>query len=105
MLIKEEIASILANDMKDPRLSLVTITHVSVSRDMRRANIYFSVLGESEDIDRAGRILKKASGYIKGELGRKLRIKRVPDLDFEYDDSYDKGMRIDRLLDEIKRDE
>lgn len=105
MLLKEEIADVIARSMKDPGLKIVTVTHVKISKDLRDADVYFSVLGNENDIGKTGEILRRASGFIRGELGRKLRIKRVPRLSFKYDDSFDKGMKIEMLMREISEDE
>jgi ribosome-binding factor A len=105
MLLKEEIAGIITRCMKDPGLKMVTVTHVKITKDLRNAEIFFSVLGSEDDVGKTGQILTRASGFIRGELGRTLRIKRIPRLSFTYDDSFDKGMKIERLMKEISDDE
>jgi ribosome-binding factor A len=105
MVLKEEIATIVSMEMKDPSLSVVTITHVKVARDMRGATVYYSVYGTHGEQEKAGIVLSRASGYIRGELGRRLKLKRVPELYFEFDDSFEKGMHINRLLKEIEGDD
>lgn len=105
MLLKEEIAGIITKRMKDPALKMVTVTHVKITKDLRNAEIFFSVLGKDDDAFKSEQILQRASGFIRGELGRTLRIRRVPSLSFKYDDSYDKGMKIERLMKEISEDE
>ncbi len=101
-LIREEIALIISREMKDPSLKMVTITHVKVSRDLRRARVFFSVFGSPEEIQRTAQILNRAEGFLRGELGRNLRLKRIPALAFEFDDSYEKGMKIEDLLRKIR---
>jgi ribosome-binding factor A len=105
MLLKEEIAGIISREMKDPGLKMVTVTHVKLTKDLRDAEIFYSVLGNEEDVGKTERILDRASGFIRGELGRTLRIKRIPHLSFKYDDSFEKGMKIERLMREITGDE
>ncbi|NIS75635.1 MAG: 30S ribosome-binding factor RbfA [Deltaproteobacteria bacterium] len=105
MLLKEEIAGIISREMKDPGLKMVTVTHVKLTKDLRDAEIFYSVLGNEEDVGKTERILDRASGFIRGELGRTLRIKRIPHLSFKYDDSFEKGIKIERLMREITGDE
>lgn len=105
VLLKEEIAGIISRAVKDPGLKMVTVTHVKITKDLREAEIYYSVLGSDEDAGKAAQILSRASGFIRGELGRTLRIKRVPHLSFTYDDSYEKSMKIEKLMREISSDE
>ncbi|RMG60247.1 MAG: 30S ribosome-binding factor RbfA [Deltaproteobacteria bacterium] len=101
-LIREEIALLLSREVKDPKLQTVTITHVKVSRDLRRAQVFFSLMGTLKEREEAASSLKRAEGFIRRELGRSLHLKRIPALTFEYDDSYEKGMKIDALLKKLK---
>ncbi len=105
MLLKEEIAITLSREMKDPTLSAVTVTHVKVSKDLRMARVYYSVLGTEGDRAKAGARLAKAAGFVRSELGKRLRMKRIPELSFQFDDSFEEGMKIDRLLMEIHENE
>ncbi len=102
--IREEISDLLLRKVKDPRIGFVTITGVEVSRDLRAAKVFYSVLGEPEDRQRAADGLASAMGFIKWELGARLQLKFMPEIVFAYDPSMDYADRIERLLMEIRRD-
>jgi ribosome-binding factor A len=96
--IREEISLILQNRVKDPGAGSITVTDVTVTGDLRMARVFYSVLGD-EDMRKAARdALRRSKGYIRKELGRVLQIRYSPDLTFLFDASYEKGVRIDRLL-------
>ncbi len=104
-LIKIEIADLLLKEVRDPRIGSVTITGVKVADDLRNAKVYFVELGRdacTADLD-AG--LKKATGFLRRELGRRLQLRYVPELMFVYDPSFAYGSRIDTLLKEIHEKE
>jgi len=100
-LIREEIADIILNKIKHKTLGFVTVTGAKVSDDLRNATVYLSVL-KDEDMDKTVRKLNESSAFIRGELGRRLKMKFVPTLYFKIDESIRYGMKIDRLLDEVK---
>ncbi len=102
--IQEEISNILFRNLKDPRIGLVTVTGVDLSPDLRYAKIYVTSL-ESEDKKKENlAILNHAAGWIRHELGQRIRMKFLPELSFHTDFSADYGERIDKLLDQIKED-
>ncbi|MDD5090950.1 MAG: 30S ribosome-binding factor RbfA [Candidatus Wallbacteria bacterium] len=103
-LIKDTVAFILTRRMKDPRLGLITIHDVVVSRDLQNAKIYFGVTNLSEK-DETEVLLNAASSFIRKELGKEITLRHIPKLQFIYDNSYEKGDRIFRLLRKIKKDE
>jgi len=96
--VQEEVSEIIQRKMKDPRLGFVTVTSVKLTADLRHASIYFSVMGGEEDKKNSLAGLESASPFIRSELGRRLRVKHIPDLKFFYDDSAVKGARIDTIL-------
>jgi ribosome-binding factor A len=100
--IQQEVSLLLSRDMKDRRIGFVTVTGVQLSPDLRHAKIFISVLGgsESETEETLG-ILDRATGWIRRELGHKIRVKFLPDIVFLADISQDYGEKIDRLIDEI----
>jgi ribosome-binding factor A len=102
--IQIEVSDIILRKIKDPRISLVTITGVDVSDDLRMARIYFSVMGDEKQLRKAMDGLKSATGFIKKSLGSRLDLRNVPDIEFHYDPSFEYGERIDKLLGEIKED-
>ncbi|MBW1645201.1 MAG: 30S ribosome-binding factor RbfA [Deltaproteobacteria bacterium] len=99
--LKKEISSMLLLEVKDPRIAFVTIIDVAVSPDLRLAEIYYTVHGSALDRENTQAGLRSSSGFMRRELGRRLHLKRIPELDFRYDQSVDHGFRIDQLLDEL----
>ncbi|TYT22535.1 30S ribosome-binding factor RbfA [Dictyoglomus thermophilum] len=101
-LIREEISEILLRRVKDPRISsFLVITEVKMSKDLRYAHIYVSVYGSKEEKEQTMKGLESAKGFIRSELGKDLRIRFVPEIFFELDDSLEKGDRILRKLKEL----
>jgi ribosome-binding factor A len=100
--IQHEISTMLLRNVKDRRIGMVTITGVDLSADLRHARVYVSCMGT--DQERAGTMvaLNHAAGWIRHELGQRIRMKFLPELVFQIDASLEYGERIDRLLDEIK---
>jgi ribosome-binding factor A len=103
--VQKVLARLLQNGIKDPRLSLATITGVSLSRDLRIAKVYFVTLGESEEKEAVLEGFQRAKGFIKRELARELGLRYMPDLRFFYDPSFDYGDRINRVLQSIQTDD
>jgi ribosome-binding factor A len=104
--IQHEVSLLISRDMKDRRIGFVTVTGVRLSPDLRHAKIYVSALGGSES-DKQGTldILNRAGGWIRRELGQKIRVKFLPEIVFLIDQSQDYGEKIDRLIDEIHSQE
>ena len=100
--IREEISEILLRELKDPRIGFVTITKVAVSDDLRQARVYYSVFGGEEEKEASYKGLESATGYIKRELGRRLRLKYMPEVTFLFDDSLEYGEHIEELLRSVK---
>jgi ribosome-binding factor A len=104
-LIQQEISQILQMDVKDPRLKLVTVTDVRLTADLREARVLVTSLNTTTTREELLKGLKRATGYIRGELGRRLKLKHIPQIKFVFDDSYDKQARILNLLDHIHDEE
>ena len=100
-LIQEIISDLLETKLEDPRLRAVTITDAEITPDLRQARIWYSVLGESEQVEAATQALRKAAGFLRRELGVHLRLRRVPEIVFKRDDSWQRGARVDDLLQQI----
>jgi len=98
--IQRELALLLQREVRDPRLSLVTIAAVKVTRDMSQATVYFTVLGEKEDIAPIQQALEKASGFLRHALGEQVVMRSVPQLKFIYDESVSRGSELSSLIDE-----
>ena len=105
-LMKREIADILANELRDPRLSaMVSVTDVEVTSDLSLARIYVSVLASDPTRDQTLDGLARAAGYVRRALAPRLGLREVPELRFLLDDSLEKGARVDELLRRIERGE
>ena len=97
--VREVLSGHITEDLKDPRIGFVTVTGVETSPDLRHAHVYVSVLGTDEEKSAALDGLKSSAGFLQSKVGQELRMKRTPTLEFHYDDSIDRGMRISELLD------
>lgn len=102
--IRKEVSSIIRNNVKDPRISdMATIVKVVTSSDLSTAKLYVSVLGSDEERESSMLGLKKAAGYIRKELGKRLDIRHIPDLVFILDKSIDYSIEIAKKLEEISK--
>lgn len=99
--IHELVSELLVKGIKDPRIGFVTVTGVKVTDDLHVAKVYFTVIGSDEEKRSSTAGLNSSRGYIRREMGKRLRMKYIPDLIFEYDTSLDYGNRIDALLKEV----
>jgi ribosome-binding factor A len=99
--IRDEVARMIASDLKDPRLGFVTVTRVDLTPDLRYARVYVGVLGEDEKGPTVA-ALKGASGFIRREVGRRLRVRFSPEIDFRYDRGLDATDRVARALAEAE---
>jgi ribosome-binding factor A len=97
--VREVLSGHINEDLKDPRIGFVTVTGVDTSPDLRHARVYVSVLGSDEQKEEALEGLRSSAGFLQKQVGAELRMKHTPTLDFQYDDSIDRGMRITELLD------
>ena len=96
--IKREVSSILLRDVKDPRLGMVSITDVNVSRDLSWAKVYFSLLGTEEERETTLEGLNRAKGFVRTELSKRLRVRHTPEIIFQFDPSLEQGAKMDALL-------
>ena len=101
-LLRQEIGAIVSRDVADPRVGFATITSVETTPDLRHARVWVSVIGQPAERDAAVAALQHAMPFIRHELGRTLRIKRIPEFHVHLDETADRGTRILRLLDEIE---
>lgn len=95
----------LVRDLKDRRIGFVTVTGVDLSPDLRHAKVFVSVMGTEEEKGESIKALSHAAGWVRHELGQRIRMKFLPDILFFPDTSQEYGEKIDRLLTEIKEDE
>ena len=99
--IQRELAELIRLELKDPRVSgLVTVTDVEVSRDQSHAKVFFTLLGDARKIDETAEGLKRAAGFLRTQLAQRMKLRTVPQLDFQYDTSVERGIKLSRLIDE-----
>lgn len=104
-LIRQEISELLQRQVKDPRLgSFVAVTGVSTSPDLRYAKIFVSNICSDEEKQQTLKALAAASGFFRNELCRRIRIRHIPELSFEWDDSIERGDRLLQLIDKVSSD-
>jgi len=102
--IKREISAIIQKELKDPRLpDLVSVLSAEVTKDLRYAKVYVSVLGTEEEKKNAMQGLKSAAGFIRREIGHRLQLRYVPELVFELDNSIERGVYITKLIDDTMK--
>ncbi|MGN2664092.1 30S ribosome-binding factor RbfA [Bacillus altitudinis] len=99
--MKKELGDILGRKLKDPRIGFLTVTDVEVSGDLQIAKVYISVLGDEKKREETLKGLAKAKGYIRSEIGNRIRLRKTPELHFEFDESVDYGNRIESLIAEL----
>jgi ribosome-binding factor A len=99
--IRQVIGDAVAGELKDPRVGFVTVTDVRTSADLSHARVYVSVLGDAEQRGVSLDGLRSAHGFLQARLAAELRLKRTPTLEFSYDDTTDRALRVDALIDEI----
>jgi ribosome-binding factor A len=98
--VRQVLSDAITGDLKDPRVGFVTVTAVETSPDLRHARVFVSVLGEDDEREASLSGLRSAHGYLQRRVARELRLKHTPTLDFAYDESVERGVRVSRLLEE-----
>ena len=96
-----QVLSEAVGELKDPRLGFVTVTGVRTSPDLRAARVFVSVLGSARKRDQSMAALSSAHGVLQARIARELRLKRTPQLTFEYDPTVERGVRMSHLIDEL----
>ncbi|UII57454.1 30S ribosome-binding factor RbfA [Cytobacillus spongiae] len=102
--MKKELGDIIGRKIKDPRVGFVTVTDVQVTGDLQQATIYISVLGDEKQREDTLKGLAKAKGFIRSEIGQRIRLRKTPEIIFEFDESIDYGNRIESLLHQISEE-
>lgn len=103
--IRRELAELIRLEVKDPRVGFITLTDVEVTPDYAHAKVFFTSMQGEEGLDEILRGLRRASGFLRRELGRRVRIHTLPELHFHYDASVERGSRLSRLIDEVVRED
>ncbi|RFA37748.1 ribosome-binding factor A [Virgibacillus dokdonensis] len=99
--MKKELGEILTRKIKDPRVGFVTVTDVEVTGDLQQAKVFISVLGNDKQKKDTLLGLAKAKGFIRSEIGKRIRLRKTPELMFEFDEAYEYGNRIETILKDL----
>lgn len=103
--IKQEVSKIILTELKDPRIGFVTVTSVEVTGDLRSAKIYVSLMGSDEQKTSTWSALQNSLGFLRTEIGKRIRLRFTPELSLHIDESLEYSARIQKLLHKIKEEE
>lgn len=103
--MKKELGDIIGRKIKDPRIGFVTVTDVEVTGDLQQAKVFISVLGDDVQKENTLKALAKAKGFIRTEIGQRIRLRKTPEITFEFDQSIDYGNRIETLLHQVQNED
>ncbi|TFJ94700.1 30S ribosome-binding factor RbfA [Lentibacillus salicampi] len=101
--IKKELGELIGQKIKDPRIGFVTVTDVEVTGDLQQAKIFISVLGSEDEKHETLVGLAKAKGFIRSEIGKRIRLRKTPEITFEFDEAYEYGNRIEKILRDLNQ--
>ena len=97
--IQRELAEIVRTELKDPRVAMITLTGVEVSPDYAHAKVFYTMMGDDDRREETGAGLKQASGFLRSQLARRIKLHNIPQLHFVYDASVERGFELSRLID------
>ena len=100
-LLREEISTIIQQDIKDPGLGFITVVEIRMTADLKHAKVYYTVYGTDEEKEKTAVALKRARNYVKHLIGERIRLKYVPDLTFVFDTDQERAARIDEILKKV----
>lgn len=98
--IQRELAELVRLELKDPRVGLITLTDVEVTNDHEHAKVYFTLMGNQQQVQETLKGLQRAAGFLRTQLAHRMQLRLVPDLRFVHDTSVERGMDLSRLIDE-----
>lgn len=99
--LRAEISDLISREVHDPGIGFLTITHVKVTPDLQVARVYYTTLGDERARKESARALERATPFLRRQIGGRLRLKRVPHLEFFFDDSIERGDRIEQILRDV----
>lgn len=102
--MKKELGDILSRRVKDPRIGFVTVTDVQVSGDLQQAKIFISIFGDEKQKEETLIGLTKSKGFIRSEIGKRIRLRKTPEISFEIDEAIEYGNKIEKLLRDINKE-
>lgn len=100
--IREDLTELLAREVHDPGIGFLTITRVQVTSDLQSARVYYTTLGDAQARKQTGRALDRALPFLRRQLGRRLQLRRIPELQFFFDENIERLDRVERILQELK---
>lgn len=100
-LIQRELSQLVQQELRDPRVGMITITSVDVSPDLSHAKVFFTLL-DKQHLDDARQGLRRAAGFLRSQLARRIKLYTTPELRFEYDESVERGDHLSRLIDSVR---
>src|SRR3990172_1332252 len=100
-LLREEVSKIVSNELKDPQINMATVSRIKLTDDLRHAKIYISVIGNKGQIKNSLNGLNRAKNHIRSELGKRINLRLMPELQFVYDSSAEYAQNIEDLLNQI----
>ena len=103
--IRRELAELIRLEVKDPRVGFITLTDVEITPDYAHAKVFFTNMTGEGDVPEILQGLRRASGFLRRELGRRIRIHTIPELHFHYDRSVEEGSRLSQLIDEVVKED
>jgi ribosome-binding factor A len=102
--IREDLTELITREVHDPGVGFITITRVNVTPDLQQARVYYTSLGDDKARRDTRRALERASPFLRRQLGRRLRLRRIPELQFFYDESIERHDRIERILQDLQHE-
>ena len=102
--IRSDLAELIAREVHDPGIGFLTLTRVTVTSDLQLARVYYTSMGDEKARGESARALRRATPFLRRQLGQRLRLRRVPELEFFYDESIARQDRIERILQELKEE-
>lgn len=102
--MKKEIGDLLNRKLKDPRVGFVTVTDVALTNDLQNATVYVSVLGDEEEKEASVEGLNKAKGFVRSEVGNRIRLRKTPEIVFKFDEAHEYGNRIEEILRDLDKE-
>ena len=102
--VRIQVSLIIASELRDPRVGLATVTDAQMSPDLRYARVFVSVLGDEQEKQKTLAALNQAAGFVRRQLGAKLRLRHSPELTFCFDQSVEQGARMEEVLAEVKKE-
>ena len=100
--IRDELSQLIAREVHDPGVGFITLTRVKVSPDLQAARVYYTTMGDEKAQQETAKALKRATPFLRRQLGQRIRLRRVPEIAFFYDESIAQGDRIEQILQDLK---